>query len=70
MTARERSEHGTHWQQTQVGRATAPPCRAGTAPPPRAQTGWYPPCAGELNSKQAGLHLEGGGGEGLCPADR
>ena len=24
MTARERPEHDTHWQQTQVGRATVP----------------------------------------------
>ena len=38
-------EHDTHWQHTQVGRATAPP--------PRAQTGCYSPCAGQLNSKQA-----------------
>jgi hypothetical protein len=40
-------------------------------PPPRAQTGWYPLCAGELNSKQAGLHLEGKGvARGFAPADR
>jgi hypothetical protein len=49
MTACERPEHDTHWQQTQVGRATVP---QGHPPPPRAHTWRYSPCAGQLNNKQ------------------
>jgi hypothetical protein len=36
MTARERPEHDTHWQHTQVGRAAVP----------LAQTGCYSPLCG------------------------